>query len=124
MIVEQVMRTPLFAGGAGFSPDQFLGTLLGSVVAVVLLAVLLPFAASLILDAIVLMLRGRGVRGLAVAGALTTVTAAVGVICLSAGGATTRATFSSSVSILLPFSCALAVGAFVVRQVKGAAGRR
>lgn len=117
-------RPSLIEASTGFSPDEFLGMLLGSVVAVVLLAVLLPFAASLILDSVVLVLRGRGIRGLFVAGALTAVTTVTGLIALEAGGSRASTAFSSSAALLLPFSCALAAIAFVVRQVKAASTRR
>ena len=114
----------LLAVATGFSPDQFFAMLLGSVVAVVLLAVALPFTASLILDAVILVVRGRGFRGLLVAVPMTVATAVAGVVALAAGGTTTAAAFPSSASFLLPFSCALALLAFVVRQIKGAAARR
>ena len=109
---------------AGFSSNQFLEVMLGSLVAPIVLAVLLPFAASMILDGLVLVLRGRGLRGLVVALTLTGAVAVCGVLALTAGGPQSASSFSTSASFLLPWSSALAGLAFVVRQVKGTVARR
>ena len=108
----------------GFSANQFMQLILGSVVAVLMLAVLLPFAASLLLDSVILIIRGRGFKGLAVAIVVTSVIATAGALALSAGGPQSSASFSISSGFLLPFSCALALIAFAVRQVKQAIARR
>jgi hypothetical protein len=123
VIVVNVSAAPLFAVSPGFSSGQFLDMVLGSLVSALLLAVLLPFAASLILDAIVLVLRRRGVRGLLVASGLTAAVVIAGVAALSAGGPTAHASFATSASFLLPWSCAIAAVAFLIRQVKAAIAR-
>lgn len=114
----------LVLASTGFSADRLAGLLFGSFAAVVLLTVLLPFAASMLLDGLVLVLRGRGYRGLVVAALLTAAAATLGMLALYKAGPDGAAGFGTSASFLLPWSCALAVLAFVMRQVKWAMARR
>lgn len=116
---------PLFAAvNLGFTPAAFTGMILGSMVAPLLLTIFLPFTASLLLDGIVFVLRGRGVRPLLLAFALTAVIAIAGLFALSMGGPDAATRFSTTAGFLLPWGCGLAGLAFLIRQVKAATARR
>lgn len=119
------MGPSLAAGATGFSAEMFTGLILGSLVAPVIIAIVLPFSASLLLDGLVLMLRGRGIKPLifALALALAAATGATGVIALAMGSPGSAQQFATTAELLLPWGCGLAGLAFLIRQAKAALRR-
>lgn len=93
-------------------------------VAPLVLAIFLPFVASLLLDGVVFLLRGRGVRPLLLAVAMTAAMAIAGLVALSMGGHDAVAHFGTPARFLLPWGCGLALVGFLIRQFKAVAARR
>lgn len=114
----------LVAADSEFSAGMFTRLILASMVAPLILGIFLPFTASLILDGLVLVLRGRGIGPLLLAVALTAVMTIVGLVALTLGGPDTSARFGMTAGFLLPWGCGLAALAFLIRQVKAASARR
>lgn len=98
-------------------------SILTAYVGVVVLAAILPFAASLILDGIVHLFRGRGLKPLMIATGLTVGVAVAGIFATSHGQPSSGPTPEVSagmalvVEFLLPFSISLALIAFGIRMI-------
>lgn len=111
------------AGDAGAPTASFFAGLMAAVASVVVIAVLLPFFATFVLDGLVLLARGKGSRGLLVAIAIVIAVAGIGYLLLafsregaSSSSSSSSSVFESAAAFLLPWSIAAALLAFVVRQ--------
>lgn len=111
---------------SGFSAATLLGgmtTILTAYIGVIVLVVFLPFVSTFILDGVVHVFRGRGLKPLLIGVAFTVVVAIVGVATISYGqpeggpAPETAAGMASIAELLLPFSVGLALLAFVFRTI-------
>jgi len=115
--------TPVFDSG------MFTAMLMGPVGAV-LLTVFLPTVASLIVDAVILLIRKKRVGPLLFAVAFTAVVAVAGTLMWQYGvnnsmdAASTESSTATLASTLLPFGIGGAIFALIVRQVNQAIDRR
>ncbi|MBC7592198.1 MAG: hypothetical protein H7226_14310 [Salinibacterium sp.] len=105
------------------SPDSF-GALIAAYGGILVLTVPLPFVASFLLDGVVQVLRGNGLKLFLAAVGMTVVTAFVGYFLWQYGSSnppmvsSTLASIGTMGKMLLTFSTALALVAFVSRTVK------
>lgn len=106
------------------------GAFLVGVLAVVMLAVFLPFAAALVLDALVVLLRDRRIVPLLITITFASLVGIAGVVAYRIGlpqtgaPANAAANFRNAVTLLLPWSCGLALLGVLVRQGKAAVKAR
>jgi hypothetical protein len=114
-----------FASGSATTNGPFgdMSTILTAYAGVIILVVLLPFVATFILDGVVLVFRGRGLKPLMLGVAFTILVTILGLVAVSYGQAEagptpgTAAGMESMTRMLLPFSIGLALLAFVSRTV-------
>lgn len=112
------------AGASSPMPQVWAASLYAAVASTVVLGVLLPFAASLILDGVVILLIRRQLRGVLLGLTLTAIVACTG-FALAAAARPSASSFiqlpavQHDVTLLLPLTSALAVLAFISRQVRG-----
>lgn len=112
--------------GLAFGP-QYFTALMAAMVAAVLVAVILPFSCSFLLDGLVLLARGKGPRGLIDgAVAVAAVVAAAGLLLAIAGSApeSSSTIFNTATSFLAPWAVVAALGAFLLRQARQVLRRR
>jgi hypothetical protein len=110
-----------------FTPLAFAG-LLAAVVAVAVIAIALPLVAGFVLDGLVLLACGRGLKALVSALVFVVVLSGAGLLLLgfsrSQGPIAATPVFDNAAGMLLPWSIGFAVLAFLMRQVRRARRRR